>query len=189
MCARKDERGDDDMALIHRAKMTAKVEGEFVVLLIGAKFHHPWMIHRYIPVAIAMRKMLRELEAHPELGFLGYESWGVFRPVLIQYWRSFDALEAYARAKDHVHLPAWVEYNRQIENNQSIGIWHETYRIAPEMHECIYTNMPAFGLARASEIVLVQSRGESARQRLASLNGRGEEAMDAEPQTIGGRTL
>lgn len=152
---------------IHRAKMTARIEGEFVVLLIGARLHHLWMIHKWIPVAIAMRKMLRELEEHPELGFLGYESWGVFRPILVQYWRSFEALEAYARAKDHHHLPAWVEYNKKLTDNAAIGIWHETYRIAPGAHECIYTNMPAFGLGKASALAPVAERGESARQRLA----------------------
>lgn len=154
------------MPAIHPGKMTAEVEGEFVVLLIGARLHHFWMIHKWIPVAIAMFRMLRELERHPETGFLGYESWGIFRPVLIQYWRSFEHLEKYARSRDHHHLPAWVEYNRKMQGNQAMGIWHETYRIAPGMHEGIYTNMPAFGLARMTKIVPVGSRGESARERL-----------------------
>ncbi len=158
------------MTTIYPGKMAAEIEGEFVVLLIGARLHHPWMIHKWVPVAIAMRKMLRELEAHPESGFLGHESWGIFRPVLIQYWRSFDHLESYARSRDHHHWPAWVEYNRKMQGNKAMGIWHETYRIAPGMHEGIYTNMPAFGLARVTKVVPVGSRGETARARLGGEN-------------------
>jgi hypothetical protein len=161
-------KGGMGMVEVHRGKMTAEIEGEFVVLIIGARLHHFWMIHRWVPVALAMKRMLRELEAHPETGFLGYEVWGIFRPVLVQYWRSFDALEAYARAKERHHLPAWVEYNRKIQANAAIGIWHETYRIAPGAHECIYTNMPAIGLGRASKLAPVGARGESARERLAT---------------------
>jgi hypothetical protein len=28
----------------------------------------------------------------------------------VQYWRSFDHLEAYARDRNALHWPAWVEY-------------------------------------------------------------------------------
>src|SRR5208337_3720591 len=49
---------------------------------------------------------------------------------LVQYWRSFDHLEAYARAPDKHHWPAWVEFNRRMKNSRGdVGIWHETYRV------------------------------------------------------------
>jgi hypothetical protein len=32
--------------------------------------------------------------------------------VIVQYWRSFEHLEAYARDADQQHWPAWVDFNR-----------------------------------------------------------------------------
>lgn len=50
-----------------------------------------------------MLRMLRELDRNPDLGCLGYIT-GL--KVIVQYWRSFEQLEAYARSRDHEHLPA-----------------------------------------------------------------------------------
>ena len=41
-----------------------------------------------------MRHMLDYLTAHPEKGLLGYE---MGLPVIVQYWRSFDQLVAFAK--------------------------------------------------------------------------------------------
>lgn len=32
-----------------------------------------------------------------------------------------------------------------------MGIWHETYRVRPGDYECVYNNMPLFGLAKATK--------------------------------------
>jgi hypothetical protein len=39
--------------------------------------------------------MLKELDKHPDCGCLGYTN-GL--GVIVQYWKSFDALETYARS-------------------------------------------------------------------------------------------
>ena len=75
-------------------------------------------------------------------------------------------LHAYAHARDAKHLPAWAEFNRRIGGDGSVGIWHETYTVAPEQYECIYANMPRFGLARAAEHVTATGRLEQARSRI-----------------------
>ena len=54
--------------------------------------------------------MLKELYADPESGFLSHT---LGLPVIVQYWRSFEHLEAYARNQDKEHWPAWVEFNKQ----------------------------------------------------------------------------
>jgi hypothetical protein len=36
---------------------------------------------------------------------------GLPKSVIVQYWRSFEQLEAYARAKDKKHWPAWVDFH------------------------------------------------------------------------------
>ncbi len=60
------------MSDVYKGRMTADVEGEFVVFLIGMCINKPWKIHKWLPVFMAMPRMLRELSEHPESGFLGY---------------------------------------------------------------------------------------------------------------------
>ena len=86
---------------------------------------------------------------------------------LVQYWRSFDHLEAYARAPDKHHWPAWVEFNRRMKNSRGdVGIWHETYRVRAGEYESIYSGMPLMGLAKAGRQAAVGEGSESARERL-----------------------
>jgi hypothetical protein len=48
-------------------------------------------------------------------------------------------------------MPAWAAFNRAVGNNGSVGVWHETYEVAPGHYESIYVNMPRWGLAAAGE--------------------------------------
>ena len=154
------------MARIVPERMTAAIDGEFVVFLIGMRVNKPWKIHKWLPVFLAMPKMLRELKAHPEAGFLGSMSAG---SVIIQYWRSFDALEKYARSRDHEHWPAWVAFNKRMAATRGdVGIWHETYIVGPGKYEAIYSGMPPTGLAAASTLIPATGRKESARGRIDS---------------------
>ena len=56
------------MPAVHPARMTAEIEGDFVVFLIGMRVKKPWKIHKWLPVAFAMPRMLKELAANPESG-------------------------------------------------------------------------------------------------------------------------
>ena len=58
-----------------RRRMTSRIDGKFVVFMIGMRINHPWRPDRWLPTALAMPRMVRELAAHPELGCLGAESW------------------------------------------------------------------------------------------------------------------
>jgi len=103
------------MPAILESRVTARIEGDFVVFLIGMRINKPWKVHRWLPVLMAMPKMLKELDAAPAgIGCLGYTSLGM--TTLVQYWRSFDCLEAYARAREKAHWPAWVEFNRRMKD-------------------------------------------------------------------------
>jgi len=146
--------------------MTAAIDGEVVVFLIGMRVNHLWKVHKWWPVTMAMTRMIRELYAHPELGFLHAENWFGRTSIMVQYWKSFEALEAYAKSRSHEHLPAWAAFNRAVASNGDVGIWHETYRIRAGDYECFYNNMPTFGLARATQAVPISGRRESAGGRL-----------------------
>ncbi len=125
------------MSAIIDRRMTAKLDGDFVVFLIGARFNAPWNVHKWLPVACAMTIMLKELDAAPaEVGCLGYTNLGL--ATLVQYWRSFDHLERYARAPDNEHWPAWVEFNRRMKGSRGdVGIWHETYLVRAGEYESV----------------------------------------------------
>ena len=152
------------MAKVIAQRMTARIDGDFVVFLIGLRVNKPWKIHKWLPVFLAMPRMLKELAANPESGFLGH----VMSPrVIVQYWRSFDHLEAYARSKDQEHWPAWVAFNRRVgASREDVGIWHETYQVRAGEYEAVYSGMPPFGLGQVGELIAATGRQESARGRL-----------------------
>jgi len=156
------------MAKVIADRLTAQVEGEVVVFLIGMRINRIWKIHKWLPIALAMPRMLRELKTIPDSGFLGAESWIGKTTIALQYWRSFEHLERYAKDSARRHRPAWAAFNRAIASNGDVGIWHETYRVRPGDFECIYNNMPPFGLARATTAVSAKGRLETARARMSS---------------------
>lgn len=156
------------MSAIRAERLTAEVDGEFVVFLIGMRFNRIWKPWRWLPVALAMGRMLRELEADPGAGFLGVEPWFGRTTLMLQYWRSFEALERYATDAAREHRPAWTAFNRAIGSNGDVGIWHETYRARPGDYECVYNNMPLFGLAKATRAVPATGRRESAPGRMGA---------------------
>jgi hypothetical protein len=85
---------------------------------------------------------------------------------IIQYWRSFDQLEAFARNQDDQHWQPWRDFNRKVGRSGDVGVYHETYRIAPGQYESIYSNVPVMGLAAAGHHVAVGARTEAARDRM-----------------------
>ena len=100
-----------------------------------------------------MPKMINELYKNPDIGFISHEQWFGRTTIMVQYWKSFEHLEAYAKNKTGNHLPAWAEFNKNIGSNGDVGIWHETYLSKPGTFESVYNNMPTFGLAKAMDCV------------------------------------
>ena len=45
---------------------------EIVVFLIGMRINRPWKSRQWLPVFLAMPKMLKYLQQHPDKGLLGY---------------------------------------------------------------------------------------------------------------------
>jgi hypothetical protein len=90
-----------------------------------------------------MYVMQREIAANPEIGCLRIDNYGAMNGVSVQYWRSFEHLETFARPSQWSHLPAWRQFNRIIRDSGDLGIWHETYLVPAGGFEALYGNMPA----------------------------------------------
>jgi hypothetical protein len=148
--------------VINPGRFTAEVDGEFVLFLIGSQIHKPWKIRQWLPVARAMTVMQREIAEHPEIGCLHIENFGTLRNISVQYWRTFDDLERFARSGEWSHLEAWRRFNRLIRDSGDLGVWHETFRVAPDQFESVYANMPVFGLAAAGRHVPVNRSSTAA---------------------------
>jgi hypothetical protein len=101
--------------------------------------------------------------AHPEKGLLGYR---MGFPVIVQYWRSFEHLEAFARNPGDLHRPTWLNFYRRRSNGRS-GIWHETYLVRAGQYEAIYNDTPVAGLAAAGRAVVLDEHSR-ARARLGA---------------------
>jgi hypothetical protein len=152
--------------MIRAERLAATVEGEFVVFLIGMRINNPLLFHKWVPVAAAMPRMLKELFRKPELGFLHGEIWFSRTILVLQYWRSMEQLLAYARNREAEHLPAWQAFNKAVGTSGSVGIWHETYAASPGSYENIYVNMPDFGLGKAGTLIPAMGGMHSAAGRL-----------------------
>lgn len=155
-------------------RLTVDTEHEFVVLLIGMRINRWWKVHKWFPVAWAMRTMVKQLSASPEAtGYLGGEYGTVGNPIVfVQYWRSYDDLERYAADAALHHRERWGWFFRRIGLNGDVGIYHEAYRIAPGNYECVYLNMPPFGLGRRFPLVPATKGFSSSRGRMDKLRTR-----------------
>jgi len=154
------------MASIFPGRFTAQSDKPVVLFLIGMRINNFLALHDIFFMAKTMPAMLRELSQNPDSGMLWYRQQLSLPYVNVQqYWESFDKLLAYAHDKSGHHFPMWAEFNRRIAKSNNIGIWHETYLVEPGKFECIYGNMPLFGLAAATSHVPAEGRLASARDR------------------------
>jgi Domain of unknown function (DUF4188) len=158
------------MAKIAGRRMAAEIDGDFVVFLIGARLNFLHLAGTIMDLGgrRGMKHMLDYLVAHPEKGLLGYQ---LGLPVIVQYWRSFAHLEAFAQDTDDPHLAVWRSYWKRVGNGNRTGIWHESYLVRAGEYEAIYANMPPFGLGKAGNLVPLQE-SSSARSRIKAALGR-----------------
>lgn len=156
------------MAKVFPGRYAAITDEPFVVFMIGMRINRLFSVRKWTFGAAAFVRMLRMLQQHPEKGFLGGQQIVYWRGIgMIQYWRSFEDLERFARHPSEPHVEAWRRYNRMVGNDGTFGIWHESYLVDPAGgHEAIYDNMPAFGLGGVMEHVPALGRRETARRRL-----------------------
>ena len=161
------------MAEIRRGRYTAEIEGDFVVLLIGPRLNKPWLAVTSLRDLGGRRggmaAMLADLVAQPEKGLLGYR---MGFPVIVQYWRSFEHLEAWARDPGQKHRPTWLNFYRRDRRGRT-GIWHETFQVRAGEYEAVYNDTPVAGLAAAGRAADIDadSRARLRLRRAAQADG------------------
>jgi len=172
------------MARVFPGRFTANIDGPFAVFLIGMRINQLWAVHKWMPVAAAMPPMQIALKKNPATGLLGLENWVRWREVMnVQYWRSFEDLENFARNPSDPHLQVWKDFNQRVGSDGSVGIWHETFVVNAGQYECVYGNMPLFGLAAATEHVAAVGNRETARLRLGGYSEPAVPSPQQPPQT------
>jgi hypothetical protein len=111
--------------------------------------------------------MVKHLLERRELGLLHAQTYAYWRgAAVVQYWRSFEQLEHFARDPALNHLEPWKRFNRAFGSGGSVGIWHETYLVQANQYESIYGNMPKMGLAMAGTHMPAIGAKETAKRRL-----------------------
>ena len=156
------------MADVHQGRWTAELDGDFVVFLIGARINSKLQaIKVFLDLGgrRGMNHMLKYLTDNPDKGLLGYENAGL---TVIQYWRSFEHLEKFAKDTTDPHIEAWRNYWKRVGKSTRAGIWHETYLVRSGEYVAIYGNMPPHGLGKASTLVPLDA-SSSARRRLRAV--------------------
>jgi hypothetical protein len=147
----------------------ANVREPLVLFLIGMRINTFWRVWEWLPAFLAMGPMIVELYRNPELGFLRARTEMAGRTItVIQYWKSFEALEAYAANSEQKHRPAWTAfYKRSTRGTGAVGIFHETYVVRHDEVESLYVDMPAdFGLGGAVGTTAINVQSETARERM-----------------------
>jgi hypothetical protein len=156
------------MAEVHQGRWTAEIEGDFVVFLIGARINSKLQALKVfldLGGRRGMNHMLKYLTDNPDKGLLGYENAGF---TIIQYWRSFEHLERFAKDTADPHIEVWRRYWKRVGKSARAGIWHETYLVRDGEYEAIYGNMPPRGLGKATTLVPLDA-SSTARRRLRAV--------------------
>ncbi|GAA3840451.1 DUF4188 domain-containing protein [Streptomyces phyllanthi] len=158
-------------AKTNAGRTTAAAEGDVVVLLIGMRINRFRAVRHWLPVFLAMPRMLRELGRDRGRGLLHHILLTASPRTyyVVQYWESKEKLYAYASASDMFHHKAWAAVNRREKAGKRahVGIWHETYVVPEGAYESVYGDMPAFGLAAAHGVLPLEARGRRGKDRFA----------------------
>ena len=132
------------MSDLFKKRMSGEISGDFAVFLIGMRFNRPWKIHKWLPLVSAGT----EMKKITNIGSSGN-----------QYQLNTP------------HAPAWARFNRAVGSNGDVGIWHETFLVRDGAYECVYNNMPRFGLAKAGEHMPATGKRETATGRMGLTDG------------------
>lgn len=160
---------------VERRTVDLSAYPDLVVIYLGMRINRPSGLLRLVKLGPEIQ---RAVDAGPD-GLLLHENviWGLVPPHLgmRQYWRDFDALEAWARTLPH---QAW--WRAFLQDSGGTGFWHEAY-FRRGGFEAVYDDLAdPPGLARIAPLVAAQGRMFSARDRLAQAIGASGDRRDVD---------
>ena len=177
-----ERQGDSGSPAVRTGRWMARRDEPFAIFLFGMRLNRLRGLPRFLWGLRVLRRVLNDLDAHPERGFLAGRVYRTGRTlVAVQYWESFDALDAWARDHRRPHRKPWQQYLREALHDEAVGLWHETYLASPGGWEGVYLNMPPWGLAAGVEAVEMQATKGSARERLREQRKRATRAAAEKP--------
>lgn len=150
---------------LNLGRFTSSNSQDVTVFMLGLRINSIMRPDAYLPVMKAYLSMVKYLENHPETGFLGQETWLKRTTVSIQYWESPQALQNFASNSSAPHMQAWRNFAQQASPH--VGLWHEAYQVPATARECIYFNMPAFGLGKARGLEAIGKETATAKRRMS----------------------
>ena len=160
-----------------RGRYAGEIDGDFCVFHIGV------ILNGYIPnnelkaLGNAFIAMNKELESDPEkYGFYGSTQYVAANPSVdtvftVQYWKSQEHLNAYARDLMSKHFPAIQWSSRASKLSAHIGFWHESFTVHAGEYEALYINCPQILLGKAGRVVPATGHKRTARGRLGLTDG------------------
>ena len=132
---------------------------DLIVIYLGMRVRSPRGVLKFLMLGVEIR---RSVDAEPD-GLLLHENY-FFSPIhggMRQYWRDFEALEAWTRTLPH---QAW--WRDFLRDSGGTGFWHELYSVRGGM-EAVYDDMPSpLGLGAFAPREPARGRMFGARGRL-----------------------
>jgi Domain of unknown function (DUF4188) len=125
-----------------------------------------WLQVRSLRAAIARDAAQAVAEG---AGLLGSESFTIGRGHhgVLQYWRSFDDLEAWSRRPPHAEW--WRSAVDRMRRKRDLGVYHEVFLVPASGLESIYLNCEPAGLARFGKLAEPVGPLTTARGRLGMM--------------------
>jgi len=152
----------DDGGPVLPGRFMAEPPPGTVLFMFGIRANSLPAMRHWLPLWRQTQAMIREQRARPECGLLWSTSWREGREgTVLQYWRTMEALMAYAQDMQFIHGPLWKAFNHGIGDSGQIGIWHEAIVIdaeTPGHLHTIYRDVPERGLAAATTRVDAEHR-------------------------------
>lgn len=160
------------MTEIINEQVTAELDDGFVVFRLGLRINTFWKVHKWVPILRATSKMIDEVDADPDTGFLACERrLGIRDLETVQYWRSFEDLRDYALDPDFSHAPSMKSTMEQMKECDDVGIWHELYIVDDDSYETVYYNTPPTGLGKAGTLHPTDGTRRTSAGRLGITDG------------------
>jgi hypothetical protein len=99
----------------------------------------------------------------------------------VQYWKSQEHLNAFARERMWIHFPNMLWQAKMSRETPHVGVWHGSFVVRAGEYESIYIYTPWKGLGKAGRAVPAAGSKRTARGRLGITDGTDLAEVDLPP--------